>query len=199
MKLIKSLALILVVTTSLYAKEFIVNCNESNVRFSLVYQKEKAINGIFKDFDGLIIYDAENKIESIKGFIDISSVETQNSFLNELIVSEKILNAKKYSEMELYSTKIEDSKVYADLLINGAKRNVEFQLVNNGILLDKLYFTLSTTIFKDSFDLYWDVLSDLGSSVTSNEIKIEINIVADLKSEINFFYEKEKKTKKRKK
>ena len=47
----------------------------------------------------------KNIIKSIKGSVDTDSVSTQNGELTSLIISEKILNSKKYPEIEFIAEK----------------------------------------------------------------------------------------------
>ena len=131
-------------------------------------------------------------IKSIKGSVDTDSVSTQNGELTSLIISEKILNSKKYPEIEFKAEKITDNKVFGDIKINGVKRSVEFDIENSGIFLDKLYVTMSTTLKRSSFDLFWDVLENFGSSAVSNDIKVSINIEATLQNDLIFQHIKEK-------
>ena len=63
---------------------------------------------------------------------------------------------------------------------------------NSGIFLDKLYVTMSTTLKRSSFDLFWDVLENFGSSAVSNDIKVTINMEATLQNDLIFQHIKEK-------
>ena len=193
MKATKILLSILLLTPFLYAKEFVVNSKNSKANFQLTYQKTNIVDGSFQDISGLIIFDEkENIIKSIKGSVDTDSVSTQNGELTSLIISEKILNSKKYPEIEFVAEKISDDKVFGDIKINGVKRSVEFDIENSGIFLDKLYVTMSTTLKRSSFDLFWDVLENFGSSAVSNDIKVSINIEATLQNDLIFQHIKEK-------
>ncbi len=193
MKATKILLSILLLTPFLYAKEFVVNSKNSKANFQLTYQKTNIVDGSFQDISGLIIFDEkENIIKSIKGSVDTDSVSTQNGELTSLIISEKILNSKKYPEIEFITEKISDDKVFGDITINGVKRSVEFDIENSGIFLDKLYVTMSTTLKRSSFDLFWDVLENFGSSAVSNDIKVSINMEATLQNDLIFQHIKEK-------
>lgn len=193
MKTTKILLSLLLLTPFLYAKEFVVNSKNSKANFQLTYQKTNIVDGSFQDISGLIIFDEkENIIKSIKGSVDTDSVSTQNGELTSLIISEKILNSKKYPEIEFIAEKISDDKVFGDITINGVKRSVEFDIENSGIFLDKLYVTMSTTLKRSSFDLFWDVLENFGSSAVSNDIKVSIDIEATLQNDLIFQHAKEK-------
>ena len=193
MKATKILLSLLLLTPFLYAKEFVVNSKNSKANFQLTYQKTNIVDGSFQDISGLIIFDEkENIIKSIKGSVDTDSVSTQNGELTSLIISEKILNSKKYPEIEFIAEKISDDKVFGDITINGVKRSVEFDIENSGIFLDKLYVTMSTTLKRSSFDLFWDVLENFGSSAVSNDIKVSIDIEATLQNDLIFQHAKEK-------
>ena len=193
MKTTKILLSILLLTPFLYAKEFVVNSKNSKANFQLTYQKTKQIDGSFQDISGIIVFDEkENTIKSLKGSVDTDSITTQNRELTALIIGDKILNSKKHPEIEFVAEKISDDKVFGDITINGVKRSVEFDILNSGIFLDKLYISMNTTLKRSNFDLSWDVLDSLGSSAVSNDIKVTIDIEAVLQNELNFQYTKEK-------
>ena len=193
MKATKILLSILLLTPFLYAKEFVVNSKNSKANFQLTYKKTNIVDGSFQDISGLIIFDEkENIIKSIKGSVDTDSIATQNGELTSLIISEKILNSKKYPEIEFKAEKITDNKVFGDIKINGVKRSVEFDIENSGIFLDKLYVAMSTTLKRSYFDLFWDVLEDFGSSAVSNDIKVTIDMEAALQNDLIFQQVKEK-------
>ena len=193
MKTTKILLSILLLTPFLYAKEFVVNSKNSKANFQLTYQKTKQIDGSFQDISGIIVFDEkQNIIKSLKGSVDTDSITTENRDLTALIIGDKILNSKKHPEIEFVAEKISDDKVFGDITINGVKRSVEFDILNSGIFLDKLYISMNTTLKRSNFDLSWDVLDSLGSSAVSNDIKVTIDIEAVLQNELNFQYTKEK-------
>lgn len=184
---------ILLLTPFLYAKEFVVDSKNSKANFQLTYQKTKQIDGSFQDISGIIVFDEkQNIIKSLKGSVDTDSITTENRDLTTLIIGDKILNSKKQPEIEFVAEKISDDKVFGDITINGVKRSVEFDILNSGIFLDKLYISMNTTLKRSNFDLSWDVLDSLGSSAVSNDIKVTIDIEAVLQNELNFQYTKEK-------
>ncbi|MFV7789443.1 YceI family protein [Aliarcobacter lanthieri] len=191
MNLLKIALSTLLLTGSLFAKEYRVNTNSSNVDFQITYQKSTLIEGSFKELYGKIDYDENsNLIKSINGEIEVDSVQSINKELDNLISSKKILNAEDFPTISFITTKIEENKVFGNLKIKDVVRNIEFELENNGVFLDTLYLTLTATIKRSFFDLSWDELTDIGSSVTSNDIKIKINIEANL---VDKFYFKDKK------
>jgi len=186
MKLLRIVFITLILSSCLFSKEYIVN-QKSNVQFQLSYQRTKTLDSYFDKVLGSIIYDENsNTIKSLKGKIEVSSIKTLNYDLNALIKSEKILNSKKFPNITFVATKIEKNRVFGDLKIKNVTRNVEFELINNGVFLDTLYLSMTTTLKRGFFDLSWDELLDTGSSATSNEIKIKVDIEASVSNKNNF-------------
>jgi len=186
MELLRIVFITLILSSCLFSKEYIVN-QKSNVQFQLSYQRTKTLDSHFEKVLGNIVYDENsNTIKSLKGKIEVSSIKTLNHNLNSLIKSEKILNSKKFPNITFVATKIEKNRIFGDLKIKNVTRNVEFELINNGIFLDTLYLSMTTTLKRGFFDLSWDELLDTGSSATSNEIKIKVDIEASLSSQNNF-------------
>jgi len=186
MKLLRIVFITLILSSCLFSKEYIVN-QKSNVQFQLSYQRTKTLDSYFDKVLGSIIYDENsNTIKSLKGKIEVSSIKTLNYDLNALIKSEKILNSKKFPNITFVATKIEKNRVFGDLKIKNVIRNVEFELINNGVFLDTLYLSMTATLKRGFFDLSWDELLDTGSSATSNEIKIKVDIEASLSNKNNF-------------
>jgi len=186
MKLLRIVFITLILSSCLFSKEYIVN-QKSNVQFQLSYQRTKTLDSYFDKVLGSIIYDENtNTIKSLKGKLEVSSIKTLNYDLNTLIKSEKILNSKKFPNITFVATKIEKNRVFGDLKIKNVTRNVEFELINNGVFLDTLYLSMTTTLKRGFFDLSWDELLDTGSSATSNEIKIKVDIEASVSNKNNF-------------
>lgn len=191
MNLLKIAFLSLFITTSIFAKEYIVNKSSSAV-FKLKYQKTKDVQGYFNNLSGVIDYDeSKNKIISLNGDITIDSIEVGNDILEELILSQKILNNKSFPKISFVAVKIEEDKIYGNLTIKNVTRSVEFDIENSGVFLDTLYLQIDGKIQRGSFDLSWDELLDIGSSAVSKDINISISIEANLKSDINFQYIKQ--------
>lgn len=192
MKILKVLSLIAVLSTTIFAKEYVVS-NNSEAKFTLKYQKTKDFEATFKELYGVINYDENTQvIHSLKGEVEVDSINP-NSSLNSLILSDKILDSKKFQTISFVATHIQEDSVIGELTIKNVKRSVEFDLINSGIFLDKLYLTLNGTIKRSHFDLSWDELLDTGSSAVSNEINITINIEAKPSNDIEFQFKKEKK------
>jgi|GEM_PF-1266524 len=187
MKFLNIAFITLILSPYLFANEYIVNQNKSNAHFQLSYQRTKTLDSYFEKVLGNIVYDKNsNTIKSLKGKIEVSSIKTLNNNLNDLIKSEKILNSKKFPNITFVATKIEKNKIFGDLKIKNVTRNIEFELINSGIFLNTLYLSITTTLKRGFFDLSWDELLDTGSSATSNEIKIKVDIEANLSNKNSF-------------
>ena len=195
MKIFKIAIFLILLTNFSFAKEYKIVSDSSTAEFSLKYKKTEDIKGIFSDINGFVTYDDENsKISSLKGEVLVDFIDNLDNKIVSMIVSEKILDSSKYPTIKFSATKIDENRIFGDLIIKGVKRNVEFELINSGVFLDKLYFTLKGKLKRSYFDLSWDELLDSGSVAVSNEINLNINIEAKLYNDIEFQFKKEKKS-----
>lgn len=195
MKIFKIATLLMFLSTLGFSKEYVILSDTSSAEFNLKYKKTEDIKGIFNDISGVIKYDENSsKINSLSGEVSVDFIENIDNKLISIIVSEKILDSSKYPTIKFNATKIDENRIFGDVIIKDVKRNIEFELINNGVFLNKLYLTLKGKIKRSYFDLSWDELLDSGSVAFSNDVYLNINLEAKLKNDIEFQFKKEKKS-----
>jgi polyisoprenoid-binding protein YceI len=89
--------------------------------------------------------------------------------------------------MTFHSTGIKDDdgeyRLFGDLTINGATRQVEFALEFDGVNTDpwgntKVAFSATTEINRKDFGLEWNVALETGGVLVGDKVKIELDIQA---------------------
>lgn len=195
MKIFKIATLLMFLSTLGFSKEYVILSDTSSAEFNLKYKKTEDIKGIFNDISGVIKYDENSsKINSLSGEVSVDFIENIDNKLISIIVNEKILDSSKYPTIKFNATKIDENRIFGDVIIKDVKRNIEFELINNGVFLNKLYLTIKGKIKRSYFDLSWDELLDSGSVAFSNDVYLNINLEAKLKNDIEFQFKKEKKS-----
>ena len=127
--------------------------------------------------------------------IKLDSLDMKKDDFKAYILSEKIFDIKKYPEIKFTATKIEEDRVFGDLTIKNVTKNIELDFENSGDFFGKIYLKISGKIKRSYFDLTWDELLDIGSSAVSNDIIIDIDVLAEKEEDIKFtkIFEKTKK------
>ncbi len=186
MKLIKLSFSTLALSTFLFASSYKIDSNSSTADFSIKYLKTQEIKGEFDNIVGEFSFDEKKSLlTSLKGEIELDSLSTSKDDLTTLI-SDKIFDIKKFPKMKFVATKIEQDRIFGDLTIRDVTKNIELDFENSGEFFGKIYLKLSGKIKRSYFDLTWDELLDIGSSVTDNDIFIEINLEANKEQKLNF-------------
>lgn len=187
MNLIKLSFSTLALSSLLFASNYKINSNTSKAEFSTKYLKTQDVKGEFNKIIGEFNFDEKKSLlTSLKGEININSLSTSKDDLTTYIVSEKILDSKKFPKMKFVATKIELDRIFGDLTIRNVTRNIELDLENSGEFFGKVYLKLSGKIKRSYFDLTWDELLDTGSSALDNQISIEIDIEAEKQEKLKF-------------
>ncbi len=79
MKLLKLSLASIIAATGLFAGTYNVDANHSYVGFKVKHMMVSNVKGSFEKFEGVIEYDEETQtLKSIKGTIDVASVNTSN-------------------------------------------------------------------------------------------------------------------------
>jgi polyisoprenoid-binding protein YceI len=162
----------------------------SEIQFKVKHLMITTVTGYFKKFDGEVIADNEdfNSVTSIKFSADIDSVTTNNEQRDTHLKSEDFFHAEKYNELTFtstrYSTLKNEATVQGNLTIRGVTRPVTLSVEFGGVVVDpygqtKAGFTVTSTISRKEFGLTWSAVTEAGSVVVSDDIRLlaEIQLI----------------------
>lgn len=167
------------------AESFAVDGAHSYVGFSVSHMVISKTKGHFNEFSGTLVYDeGDPSKSSIKGIVQVQSIDTGNDQRDEHLRSADFFDAGKFPEILFESKKIEKRgaawAVLGTLTIRGVTRPVEIPFKVTGKIKDpwgneRVGVELSPfTIDRRDFGLSWSKTMDAGGLVVGNEVTIEL-------------------------
>jgi polyisoprenoid-binding protein YceI len=105
----------------------------TSLRFSIVKWGVLKEEGIFRDFDGTLVYDpAHPEAAHIDVVAQAASLDTKNHDRDEVVTGEDFLDAHRHPTIEFHSTAIDHNFVTGNLTIHGTTRRVRFPVTSLG-------------------------------------------------------------------
>jgi polyisoprenoid-binding protein YceI len=164
-----------------------VDPTHSEVQFKVKHLMITTVTGYFKSFNlevetGTEDFTTARKIEFTA---DIDSIDTNNEQRDTHLKSADFFNAEEHGQLRFVGTKYEangeEAKLHGDLAIRGITRPVTLNVEFGGIVVDpygqtKAGFTVNGKISRKDFGLTWNAVTEAGSVVVSDEIKIHAEV-----------------------
>jgi polyisoprenoid-binding protein YceI len=171
-----------------------IDPDHSVAAFSSRHMKIANVRGQFNGVTGTIDFDPGNPAgASVAAEIEISTLTTGNRKRDGHLLSPDFLEAAVYPKMIFASTGIEPlggnrAKVTGDLTLHGVTRPITFDADFFGPIKisqalggeTTLGFSATTSINRFDFGVRWDVKLDDGTLIADREVKISIDVEADL-------------------
>jgi polyisoprenoid-binding protein YceI len=159
----------------------------SEVLFKVKHLMITTVTGYFKKFNLEVESDNEDftTAKKIEFTADIDSIDTNNEQRDTHLKSADFFNAEEHGQLRFVGTKYEangeEAKLHGDLTIRGITRPVTLNVEFGGIVVDpygqtKAGFTINGKISRKDFGLTWNAVTEAGSVVVSDEIKIHAEV-----------------------
>jgi len=170
------------------ADEYKIDPNHSSIGFSVNHMVVSTVHGRFTEYDGKIVYDANDiSKSSVSVNIKTASINTDNSQRDTHLRSGDFLDATNHPEITFQSKSVEKKGsgyvAHGTLTIRGVSKDVDlpFELkgpltVGNKTILGA---EATLTINRMDYGVSWSKTLDQGQLIVGNEVKIEINAEAD--------------------
>lgn len=169
----------------------------SEVTFKVKHLMISTVTGHFKNFNLLAetTSDDFNSVNKIEFTADIDSISTNNEQRDGHLKSADFFDAEKYPQLKFSSTNYksdgDEGKINGELTMHGVTKPVTLNVEFGGIVKDpygqtKAGFTVTGKINRKDFDLSWGAVTETGSIVLSDEVKInaEIQLVKQVKEAV---------------
>jgi polyisoprenoid-binding protein YceI len=169
------------------ATKWTIDPAHSEITFKVKHLVISTVTGKFADFDASIETDNdefENADISFKAAIE--SIETGNDDRDAHLKSEDFFNASEHPNMAFQSTSFKKTgdgeyKLTGDLTIRGNTREVVLDAEYGGTVVDpygntKAGFDVTGKINRKDFGLTWSAVTEAGSVVVSDEVKLNLNV-----------------------
>jgi polyisoprenoid-binding protein YceI len=158
----------------------------SEVQFKVKHLVISTVSGFFKSFEGSV--ETENEDfdgASIEFSIDIDSIDTNQSQRDEHLKSPEFFDAAIYPHITFKSTSFtktgdDEYELKGDLTIKGETKPITLDAEFGGSAADfygntKAGFEITGKINRKEFGLTWDGVTEAGSIVVGEDIKLTIN------------------------
>ena len=165
------------------SRDYEVSKERSKLNFSFAVLGMPLIEATFNDFKGTIVFDSAEKTGNAQFSIDLRSVETGITAVNERMQEPELLFTESFPTADFKSSALQFEqerlvKIEGDLTIKGTTRNVEFKV--QSFTTTSLDDTGLRTISAVATAVI--LRSDFGAGkyapFVGNQVRIQINLVA---------------------
>ncbi|MCP2043377.1 YceI family protein [Pontibacter sp. HSC-36F09] len=165
-----------------------VDPTHSEVQFKVKHLMITTVTGYFEKFT----VEAESEDENFNGAgnivftADVNSISTNNEQRDTHLKSADFFDADNHGEVRFVGTRYEnvggnDYKLHGDLTIRNITKPATVNVEFGGTVVDpygqhKAGFTVTGKISRKEFGLTWNAVTEAGSVVVSDEIKLQAEI-----------------------
>jgi polyisoprenoid-binding protein YceI len=178
------------IKTNTMATQWKIDPVHSEIQFKVKHLMISTVTGTFESFT-LDVETEKDDFSSVNKIVftaDIDSINTKNADRDTHLKSADFFNSAEHPELRFVSNKYEangdEAKLYGDLTIRGITQPIVLNVEAGGVVVDpygqtKAGFTVTGKISRKSFGLTWNAVTEAGSVVVSDEIKIvaEVQLV----------------------
>jgi polyisoprenoid-binding protein YceI len=159
-----------------------IDTAHSEISFKVKHMMISSVTGHFQKFDASVETENDNFINADFNFTaQIDSISTKNSDRDGHLKSDDFFNAEAYPEMTFKSKSFDGNSLTGDLTIRDITKEIELDIDFNGVVVDpygqtKAGFEVTGKINRKDFNLTWSAVTEAGSIVVSDTIKLIIDL-----------------------
>ena len=169
------------------ATKWVIDPMHSEVQFKVKHLVISTVSGFFKSFEGTLETDGDDFEDADISFaLNIDSIDTNQTQRDEHLKSPEFFDAAQYPQITFKSTSFkktddEEYELVGDLTVKGVTKSVKLAAEFGGSTDDfygntKAGFEVTGKINRKDFGLTWDGVTEAGSIVVGEDIKLLINI-----------------------
>jgi polyisoprenoid-binding protein YceI len=170
------------------ATKWVLDPAHSEVQFKVKHLVISTVSGFFKSFEGeLDTVNDDFEDSEISFALNIDSIDTNQSQRDEHLKSADFFDAAQYPQITFKSTSFkktddeDEFELIGDLTVKGVTKSVKLEAEYGGSTNDfygntKAGFEVSGKINRKQFGLTWDGVTEAGSIVVGEDIKLLINV-----------------------
>ncbi|WP_454802427.1 YceI family protein [Mucilaginibacter phyllosphaerae] len=166
--------------------KWVLDPMHSEVQFKVKHLVISTVSGFFKSFEGELITENEDFTGAEIDFsLDVNSIDTTQTQRDEHLKSAEFFDAATYPKITFKSTSFtadgDDYKLVGNLTIKDVTKPVTLAVEYGGSAGDfygntKAGFEVTGKINRKEFGLVWDGVTEAGSIVVGEDIKLIMNI-----------------------
>jgi len=158
-----------------------VNRSDSSVHFVISRMEDVHDKHGGEDFN-VTVESSDDSFRDVKVEVNImvNSIDTMNSDRDAHLKSDDFFNAENHEAIRFVSSSYESGKLKGHLTIRDITKEVELDAEYLGTAVDpygqtKAGFSISGKISRSEFGLKWNAITEAGSIVVSDDVKLEID------------------------
>lgn len=163
-----------------------IDPTHSEVTFKIKHLMISTVTGQFNKFHAEAETENGDDFNSVKNIVftaDIDSIDTKNEQRDVHLKSDDFFNAEKYPQLKFTGRKFvlngSEGSLEGDLTIRDTTKPLTLEVEFGGIVTDpygqtKAGFTLTGKIKRKEFGLTWNAVTEAGSVVVSDDIRLQI-------------------------
>ena len=158
-----------------------IDQTHSEVAFKVKHMMISTVTGHFDEFDATVeTADDSFKNATIRFSAKTASVNTKNKDRDAHLQSDDFFNSAEFPEMTFQSESFDGEELIGKLTIRNKTQKVTLSVDFNGIAVDpygqtKAGFEIRGEINRKDFDLTWSAVTEAGSIVVSDKVKLLID------------------------
>jgi polyisoprenoid-binding protein YceI len=168
--------------------KWIADPTHSEVQFKVKHLMITTVTGYFRNFtvEAVTPDDAFSSVESLVFTADVNAISTNNEQRDTHLKSADFFDAEQHGQVRFVASRYEQVsdekyKLLGDLTIRGTSKPVTLDVAYGGTVVDpygqtKAGFTVNGKISRKEFGLTWNAVTEAGSVVVSDEIKLHAEI-----------------------
>ena len=164
-----------------------IDPTHSEIQFKAKHLMITTVTGYFKKFDLHVETETDdfNTAGKIEFTADIDSIDTSNAQRDTHLKSADFFNSAEHSQLmfrgKRYESSGDEGTLTGDLTIRGVTKPVTLKVEFGGTVVDpygqhKAGFTIDGKISRKEFGLMWNAVTEAGSVVVSDEIKLHAEV-----------------------
>lgn len=159
-----------------------IDTAHSEISFKVKHMMISTVTGHFENYSASVETEHDNFINAdIKFRAKIDSINTNNSDRDAHLKSNDFFNAEAYPEMTFSSKSFDGSTLVGDITIRDITKEISLNVDFNGVAVDpygqtKAGFEVTGSINKKDFNLTWNAVTEAGSIVVAEKIKLIIDL-----------------------
>lgn len=160
---------------------WLIDNSHSEIAFKVKHMMISTVTGHFEAFDATAVTNGDGfRNAEINFSAKIDSINTKNKDRDAHLKSDDFFNSEKFPEMKFVSKSFDGDTLVGDLTIRDVTKEVELDVDYNGTAVDpygqtKAGFEITGQLNRKEFNLTWNAVTEAGSIVVSDKVKLVID------------------------
>lgn len=183
MKLIKLSIASILTAGALFGATFNVDKTHSSVGFKVKHMMISNVTGQFEDFNGTFEYNEKtNLLESLKGEVEVSSVNTANEKRDKHLRESDFFAANEFPQITFVLDKVDGEKAFGKLTMRGVTKDVELEVETSGRTIKdtrgniRVGLTLEAKVNRFDYGIRYNSILEAGGVAIGEEVKLIIEL-----------------------